>query len=243
MPPQNAEAGIHPECGSVHYDERGGQVLMRKLREKWAHYLALVLHPKRWNWLTVSIGANVVILGGVVIALAGMGVVHLSDTNPQFCATCHPMRKNVDSYLTGTNLDSVHAQAGVQCKECHDYPIPAELRSGLNFVTGNYWVEDDGSLEKREFGDAMCLECHISAEHVADQTDYLVRNPHLTHITDLACGDCHISHGQQIDTCSECHENGGQRMVGGEIIPRAENPWADPNKERPDVTQQAATDS
>jgi nitrate/TMAO reductase-like tetraheme cytochrome c subunit len=208
---------------------------MRKLRQQWARFWTLATHPRQWNWLKVSMGANFVILGIVVIGLGGMEVIHQSDTNPQLCRMCHIMSDHVDSYLHGTNLDSVHAKANVECKDCHDYPIPAEIRSGINFITGNYYVEDDGSLVKMKFGDEMCLQCHISTEHVANQTDYLVRNPHLTHITDLQCGDCHISHGQQVDTCSECHENGGQRMVGGEIIPRADNPWANPDTERPDV--------
>ena len=100
-------------------------------------------------------------------------------------------------------------------------------------MTGDYTIAKAGSLAKRQFDDAMCLTCHISNEHLANSTDFLQRNPHLSHWGDLTCSDCHVSHGAQVDLCSECHVNGGQRMVGGEIIPRAENPWADPNRQRP----------
>lgn len=189
--------------------------------------------PKRSNWLKVSIFANIAILLVAATGVAGAVVIHESDTNPNLCNFCHIMRPNVQSYLTSNHLDNVHMQAGVECKECHDYSVGAEITSAINFVTGNYTVTREGALAKRQFSDEMCLQCHISSEHMANSTDFLVRNPHLSHWGDLTCSDCHISHGEQIDLCSECHANGGQRMVGGEIIPRAENPWADPNRARP----------
>ena len=32
-------------------------------------------------------------------------------------------------------------------------------------------------------------------------------------VKDAMCLQCHISHGEQVDYCSSCHENGGQRMI------------------------------
>ena len=210
---------------------------MKKIRQWWARCWTVLHHPGQWNWLRISIVANVSIVAALLVGWAGTEVIHQSDINPQLCATCHPMRANVESYTNGTTLDSVHAKAGVECKSCHDYPLDAEIRSGVNFITGNYVVEDDGRLVKRAFGDEMCLQCHIGMEHLAAKTDHLSRNPHLNHWPDLVCGDCHVSHGEQIDMCSECHDNGGQRMTGEEIIPRFENRWADPNAARPIVDQ------
>lgn len=190
--------------------------------------------PQKRSWLKISIFANIVILAFVLAGVAGATVIHESDTNPNLCGLCHIMQPNVQSYLTSNHLDNVHNQAGVECKECHDYPISAELAGAVSFLTGNYTVTREGTLPKRQYADEMCLQCHISSEHLANSTDYLVRNPHFSHWGDLTCSDCHISHGEQIDLCSECHTNGGQRMVGGEITPRAENPWADPSRTRPD---------
>lgn len=174
------------------------------------------------NWLKISVIANCTLVALIVFALGGKAVIHQSDTNPQFCATCHLMEPYVDSYLNSDNLDNVHAQAGVECKECHDYPISAEIESGIKYITGNY----DPVLSRRKFGDEMCVQCHISMEYMAIQTDFLTRNPHLSHWPDMRCTICHVSHGEQEDYCSGCHDNGGQRMTGGPIIPRAENPWA-----------------
>jgi hypothetical protein len=175
------------------------------------------------NWLKISIFANVAFLAVAAAVFSGMAIIHQSDTNPLFCASCHNMQRHVDSYMNGTTMDAVHAKANVMCKDCHDYGIPAEIDSGIKFITGNY----DESMPRRKFSQDMCTKCHISLEYHADRTDFLKRNPHFSHWPDLQCTTCHISHGEQIDYCSQCHDNGGQRLTGGEIIPRAENPWDD----------------
>jgi nitrate/TMAO reductase-like tetraheme cytochrome c subunit len=166
------------------------------------------------------------IVGIVVAALVVVGgatggyLIHLSNTSPEFCATCHIMDKNVTSYLTSNDLDNIHYQANVACKECHDYPIPAEVRSGIKFILGDYTVDENGDLVKLTYGDDICLQCHISKEYVAQTTDFLAKNPHNSHNGMLSCKTCHVSHGQQIDYCSQCHDNGAQRLIGEAYAPR-----------------------
>jgi hypothetical protein len=175
---------------------------------------------KSLKWFKVSIYANIAVVVIAILAAAGGYVVHLSNTDPSFCGTCHIMQANVTSYLTSSNLDHVHAQAGVQCKDCHDYPVTAEISSVVKFLTGNYTVDKTGALQGRKFADSMCMKCHISGQHVAQLTDFLPRNPHDSHNGELACSTCHVSHGQQIDYCAGCHDNGGQRLIGAPVVPR-----------------------
>lgn len=164
---------------------------------------------------------GIIVAALVVVSGAGGGyLVHLSNTSPDFCATCHIMQPNVTSYLTSTNMDNIHEQANVECKGCHDYPLKAEITSGIKYLTGNYSVEADGSLSPVSYTDTMCLECHISYDYVAQQTDFLIRNPHDNHNGRLSCSTCHLSHSEQIDYCSECHDNGGHRMTGEPRLPR-----------------------
>lgn len=171
---------------------------------------------KKRNWLIFSIVANVLLVSGIISAAGTAVVVHESDTNPEFCGTCHLMQSHVDSYLNGEHLDNLHMQAGVGCKDCHDYPLDEEIRAGIAFVTNDYEVDENGELFKRDFGDEICTQCHISLEHVATLTDNLYYNPHGTRMGTFPCATCHQSHGPQIDYCSECHTNGGQRMYGDE---------------------------
>ena len=174
-------------------------------------------NPKKAVWTIIGI----VILALVVIGAAGGGyMIHLSDTSPEFCGTCHIMQPNVTSYLTGNNLDNIHKQANVGCKQCHDYPVDAEVTSGLKYVVGDYTVGDDGKLLPVTYNNDMCLKCHISYDNVAKKTDFLARNPHKNHNGELPCKTCHISHGKQINYCSRCHDNGKQRMIGEEYEPR-----------------------
>lgn len=176
-----------------------------------------VKKTKKQIWTIVGIVALALVIAGVG---TGGYLVHLSNTSPEFCATCHLMDRNVTSYLTSNDLDNVHAQANVACKDCHDYPVPAEIASGVNYLIGNYTVGADGELMPVTYDNEMCLQCHINYQHVADSTDFLERNPHNSHNGELECKTCHVSHGDQIDYCSTCHDNGGQRMVGDEIVDR-----------------------
>lgn len=172
--------------------------------------------PKRNLFKKGEIGFIVGIILIFLIIVGGTSggyLLHLSNTSPEFCGTCHIMEKNVNSYLTSNHLDNVHFRAGVQCKGCHDYPVSAEISSGVNFLVGNYSVGPDGELLKVQYDDQMCLDCHISNEFMARATDFLYRNPHDNHNEDLTCRTCHMSHEAQIDFCSSCHNNGGQRMI------------------------------
>ncbi|MBP9676033.1 MAG: cytochrome c3 family protein [Anaerolineaceae bacterium] len=174
-------------------------------------------NKKKGVWTVIGIIAAVLLVVGVA---GGSYLVHLSNTSPEFCATCHIMDRNVTSYLTSTDLDNLHQQANVGCKDCHDYPIPAEIRSGFNFIFGNYTVDENGDLLQVTYDDDMCLHCHISPEFVATATDFLSKNPHNSHNGMMSCKTCHVSHGAQIDYCAQCHDNGNQRMVGDDRVPR-----------------------
>jgi nitrate/TMAO reductase-like tetraheme cytochrome c subunit len=174
---------------------------------------------QKQGWTTIGIVVAVLAIIGLGVGAGGY-VIHLSDTSPEFCGICHVMDKNVKSYLSSNNMDRVHAQANVQCKDCHDYPLSAEISSGINYIIGNYSVNAKGELMPVTFGDEMCLKCHISDDHLAKATDFLHRNPHKNHNGELDCKVCHISHGKQINYCGTCHDNGGQRMTGEENISR-----------------------
>ena len=186
---------------------------------------------KKLGWLGFAL---IIVLIGWAGTMSYYSFDKYSHETPEFCGTCHNMEYHVNSYLDSNHLDNAHFQAGVECQDCHtEYTLVEKMKSGLQYVTGDY----DRIPIKRKFDDAMCLECHVSMEHQAEKTDFLVKNPHLSHWPDLRCGSCHLSHEPQIDYCSRCHDNGGQRMTGEVFEPRNSNPWADEDAVFPDVSQ------
>ncbi len=94
---------------------------------------------KKVNWLKVSIIVNGLIIVGVGVALGAMAVLHQSDTNPQFCGTCHNMDSYVESYTSSKNMDNVPCpgrctvQAMSQCLW-----DSRRNRIRYKFITGNY---------------------------------------------------------------------------------------------------------
>lgn len=170
-----------------------------------------------WTGLTL-----VVVVSLTLPALGALSPGHNARTNPRSCAVCHNMESHVVSYLSGDHLDNIHYQANVGCVDCHtDYSLLDESESLWRYLRGEY----EQVFSQRVFSQEMCNGCHSGMEYQANRTDFLVRNPHLSHWPDLVCGDCHLVHDEQIDYCAHCHDNGGQRMTGEPIVPRAANPW------------------
>jgi nitrate/TMAO reductase-like tetraheme cytochrome c subunit len=197
------------------------EIVNKKMVEKTEEIKAPKKNKKKRVWAILTVVVVFLVITGVA---AGGYLIHLSDTSPEFCSTCHIMDFNVTSYLTSNELDNVHFQAGVQCKECHNYPVKAEITSGIKFILGDYSVNAEGKLLPVTYDNDMCLKCHISYKHLANSTDFLAKNPHKSHNGELACKTCHVSHDAQIDYCSSCHDNGDQRMIGDEIESRGTIP-------------------
>ena len=152
--------------------------------------------------LIVAACLLVVPLGAAIVAER-----HLSAA-PDGCAACHPMRRYVASFQTGRDLDAAHRRANVGCYDCHQgYSLTARTRTAALYVVGAV-----GEPKRRRYDEAA-------------HTDLLLRNPHLSHWPELVCADCHLAHGAQIDFCSQCHDNGGQRMTGDPVVSRAPNRW------------------
>ena len=170
---------------------------------------------KRLLALGGSTLALVIVLVVVILVAGGFGIDHISPNNPQFCASCHVMDEYVESYTNSIHLDNLHMKANVGCKDCHsDYTIPNELASAVAYVSGNYIYP----FEQIRVENTMCFQCHIDEEHLGNKTDFLYRNPHRNHNLNQRCTTCHLSHQPQFDFCSQCHENGGQRMLEDPVV-------------------------
>ena len=87
----------------------------------------------------------------------------------------------------------------------------AELQSQLAGDTDNLGLADRYYIDNDK-----CLSCHGgSYEELAKQTaDLGEYNPHNSPHGQINCNECHKGHAAQVDTCGQCHPNGGQTMRG-----------------------------
>lgn len=162
-------------------------------------------------------GIVVGIVAAVVI-VAGAGAFAWHNT-PSFCGTvCHDsMGEHLANYegtdeSQGAGLAHLHASADVTCLDCHNAELDvqiAELQSQLTGQTDNL-----GLAQRYYIDNETCLSCHgDSYEALAESTSYLGDyNPHKQPHGEMNCNECHKGHAAQVDTCGQCHDNGGQDM-------------------------------
>lgn len=147
-----------------------------------------------------------VILAGLGLAvIIGVGVgayLVKASENPEFCSSCHLMVPYYDSYHDSNLLANQHAEAELDCHDCHESSIAIQAQEGWKFITGNYQIP----LERREFSKEFCLECHDDFDTtVKAATDFEHANPHDSHNGELECNVCHNMHKPSQVFCAECH--------------------------------------
>lgn len=108
------------------------------------------------------------------------------------------MKKVFASWASSQYSDNRHAQAGVVCAGCHGKDIP----------------KSDDTVENQR-----CLACHGSMEKLAKKTepkDFPDRNPHKSHLGEIACTVCHKGHAESKVYCIDCHKKFEMKIPGGE---------------------------
>lgn len=144
----------------------------------------------------------------ILIVGAGGGVALLkASDNPSFCNTCHIMKPYYQSWHDSDLLANQHAEADVDCHQCHQTSISGKVSEGVKYITGNY----KNPLEKREFSRDFCLDCHSSEgegtswDEIKAATDFEESNPHDSHNGEQECNLCHNMHQPSKVMCAECH--------------------------------------
>lgn len=158
-----------------------------------------------------------VIVAVVVVLGAGFWFWH---NTPNFCGTaCHDtMGEHLANFegtdaTKGAGLASLHGKEKLGCLDCHEAELSvqiAELKAQFSGVKDNLGLADRYYIDN-----AKCLSCHEGTYDkllvlTEDLGDY---NPHNSPHGQLNCNECHKGHAAQVDTCGQCHPNGGQEMV------------------------------
>ena len=163
-----------------------------------------------------------IVVAVVVVVLVVAGVAGFAWHNtPSFCGTvCHnTMSEHVDNYngtdaSNGAGLASWHgSHQGTTCLDCHKAELSTQVAELGSQLSGN--VSELGLSNRYYVDNDTCLSCHGSYDELAEKTSNLGDyNPHNSPHGQINCNECHKGHSAQVDTCGQCHPNGGQTMRG-----------------------------
>jgi hypothetical protein len=107
------------------------------------------------------------------------------------------LMKEIFSSWAGSNFtDNLHARAGIACTQCHGKELP----------------KADDTVEN-----SRCLSCHGPLDQLAKKTepkDFKDRNPHKSHLGEIACTVCHKGHAASKVYCLECHKGFNMKIQG-----------------------------
>jgi hypothetical protein len=153
---------------------------------------------------------KIILVAVVVLAVLGAGGGALAwqqSKNPAFCANCHIIEPYYEGWEDSDLLAHAHAEAGVECKDCHVTTPMDAAGEAFSYVTGSY----EDPLKERKFPMEECFVCHEhgSYEEIIEMTSDLEEevgaNPHDSHYGEMECYLCHKMHRPSEDYCAECH--------------------------------------
>jgi mono/diheme cytochrome c family protein len=101
------------------------------------------------------------------------------------------------SWMNSSHTDHLHAKAMVDCAGCHGKEAP---------------------LLDTPVENSRCLACHGPQDKLAARSmpkDLPKRNPHNSHLGEIACTVCHHAHAESKVYCLDCHRNFAMKIPGG----------------------------
>jgi hypothetical protein len=107
------------------------------------------------------------------------------------------IKEKFASWANSGFTDHLHARAMIDCGGCHGRQLPVL----------------DSTVEN-----SRCLACHGPLEKLAAKTapkEFPKRNPHQSHLGDIACTVCHHVHSAARLYCLDCHKNFNLPIPGG----------------------------
>ena len=106
------------------------------------------------------------------------------------------MKEEFASWVNSSYADHLHAKAMIDCAGCHGKDVPLL----------------DTTVEN-----SRCLACHGPQDHLAARStpkDFPQRNPHDSHLGEIACTVCHHAHAESKAYCLDCHRNFAMEIPG-----------------------------
>lgn len=153
-----------------------------------------------------------------------MHLAHLASKTSQDCMACHTWVEGKSFGLAGTTgswgspdaedmkllketfaswgkpgyMDNMHAKGSIDCLGCHGKEVP----------------KADSTVDN-----TTCLKCHGPVDKLVKKTapgDFPDRNPHKSHLGEIACTVCHKAHSASKVYCLDCHKNFKMKIKGAD---------------------------
>lgn len=183
----------------------------------------------RTRLILVVIGA--VLVAGIAATTGGVFWLNRQLRSPAYCASCHAVAAEYESWKSSPFLAHTHAKLGITCLTCHQRTFRDGLRELASTVTKSYQLP----LKDLAAQTSVCLACHGTYEVLAVRTGNLNgpdgfalgRNPHDSHWGPLPCSTCHRMHNPSVDFCSKCHLSPMQGPAWERVQPMPQAPKAD----------------
>ena len=138
------------------------------------------------------------ILAALLAALVGLGGAAAHAADPS-CVTCHASPDTGQAEIVNGWKESVHAQAGVGCADCHGGdPAQAEMARAMAPAAGFKGPVHKADVPK------LCASCHADAERMKKyglRVDQYALYLTSEHGRKLAEGDTHVA------VCTSCHRS------------------------------------
>ncbi len=127
---------------------------------------------------------------------AGVAIAGDRIALPATAAEMKKLREVSALWASGDWLDAAHGRAKVACAGCHGKGVPRE---------------------GAEVDNERCLACHGPMDKLVAKSKPAVhedRNPHVSHLGEIACTTCHKAHEASEVYCLDCHRKFEMRMPG-----------------------------
>jgi hypothetical protein len=137
-------------------------------------------------------------------AIAGFRYYRYTQTDPQFCASCHMMQESYRSWEQSSHRDVI-------CQQCHKLTLLEQNRLFLTYVARGYTAPQEQKHGRVAPWEA-CKDCHIRD---VKQGSVSLRSSfgHARHVfmENIGCMKCHSEklHSFQPDekACITCHQD------------------------------------
>lgn len=146
---------------------------------------------------------------------------HMSGKGALACTECHVVKESGKLGAAGGKIvliadqESFDAAAGLMKQ-----PDAARWTAGLHATSGHSCASCHGAgLPKAgaEVANDRCLTCHGPLDKLVEKTkpaQFADRNPHHSHLGDIACTTCHRGHEASAVYCLDCHPKFEMKISG-----------------------------